>query len=80
MLKSDHSLRFTSDEIERYSALGIDVSGVRSRDDFASVMESWFHAIGEVRPDLFDKIAREIAAAKGIRLPPSLCLVPGAEN
>jgi hypothetical protein len=65
MLQSDESLRFTPTEIEYFRALGIDLSGVRSPDDFAATLEPWFHALGEVRPDLFDKIVQEIAAAKG---------------
>lgn len=51
------------------------ISDVKSSDDFAAALEPWLHALADVRPDLFDKIVREIALAKGIRLPPNLRVV-----
>jgi hypothetical protein len=79
MLQSGRSIRFTASEIEDLRALGIDISGVKSSNDFASVLEPWVEALADVRPDVFDKIVREIAAAKGIRLPPDLRVGPGPE-
>lgn len=79
MLRSGRSIRFTAAEIDELRALGIDISGAKSPADFAAALEPWFHALAEVRPDLFDRIVREIAAAKGNRLPPDLRVVPDPE-
>lgn len=69
MLRSGQSLRFTPTEIEELRALGIDLNGVKSSAEFAAALEPWLHALAEARPDLFDKLSREIAEAKGIDLP-----------
>lgn len=45
-------------------------STIKSADGSAAALEPWLHALAETRPDLLDKIAGKIAAAKGIRLPP----------
>jgi hypothetical protein len=68
MLKSDSSIRFTATEVDELAQLGIDVSGVKSDSEFAMVLKPWLDALAQVRPDLLDKIAHEIAAGKGIRL------------
>ena len=70
MLKSGRSIRFTATEINELAELGIDINGVKSAHDIAAALEPWLHALAQARPDLFDKIAGQIAAAKGIRLPP----------
>lgn len=79
MLQSGHSIRFSTTEIDELQALGIDIGGAKSPADFAAALEPWLHALAEVRPELFDKIVGEIAAAKGIRLPPDLRVVPDPE-
>lgn len=72
MLRSGDSIRFTATEIDELRALGIDLGGVKFPDDFAAALEPWLYALGKVRPDLLDKIVRELAAAKGIKPPPNL--------
>lgn len=79
MLRSGRSIRFTATEIEEFRALDIDLSGVKSSDDFAAALEPWLQALVDVRPDLFDRIASEIAAAKGMRLPRDSRVIPDAE-
>ena len=79
MLQSGRSIRFTATEIEELRALGIDISGAKSPADFAAALEPWLHALADVRPDLFDRIASEIAAAKGKRLPRNSGVLPDAE-
>lgn len=79
MLQSGRSIRFSATEIDELRALGIDIRGTKSPTDFAAALEPWLHALAEVRPELFDKIVREIAAAKDIRLPPDLRVVPDPE-
>ena len=79
MLQSGHSIRFSATEIDELRALGIDISGAKSPADFAAALEPWLHALAEVRPELFDKIVGEIAAAKGNRLPLDLRVVTDPE-
>lgn len=79
MFQSGRSIRFTAAEIQELRALGIDLSGVKSPHDFAVALEPWLHALADVRPDLFDRIASEIAAAKGIRLPRHSRVIPDPE-
>ena len=79
MLQSGLSIRFTAAEIQELRELGIDLSGVKSSDDFAAALEPWLQALADVRPDLFDRIASEIPAAKGIRLPRNSRVIPDPE-
>ena len=79
MLRSGNSIRFTAKEAEQGQELGIDVSGVKSPDDFANALVPWIEALGEVRPDLLDKIAQDLANARGVTLPRRLSVVPSAD-
>ena len=80
MLRSGRtSIRFTAVEIDELRALGIDISGAKSPADFAAALEPWLQTLADVRPDLFDRIASEIAAAKGIRLPRHSRVIPDRE-
>ena len=71
MLCSGCSIRFTAKEVEETQTLGIDLRGVKSPDDFAYALIPWIHALGEIRPDLLDRIAQDLAKAK-TKLPPQL--------
>lgn len=75
MLRSGNSLRFTAREVEQHQGLGVDLTGVNTPDDFANALVPWIDALCEVRPDLLDKLARDLARAKGVKLPPRLGLV-----
>ena len=79
MLRSGNSIRFTTKEVEETQAVGIDLDGVKSPDAFANALVPWIEALGEVRPDLLDKIAQELAKAKGAKLPPRFSVVPSAD-
>lgn len=72
MLHSDKSYRFTAPEVASSREAGLDLQGVTTPDAFANALEPWLHALAEVRPDLFDRIAQELAKAKGVSLPPHL--------
>ena len=74
MLRSGNSLRFTAREVEQHRGLGIDLAGVKSPGDVANALVPWIDALGEVRPDLLDKLARDLARAKGVKPPPPLDL------
>lgn len=75
MLRSGNSLRFTAREIEEHHGLGVDLTCVKTLGDFADALVPWIEALGEVRPDLLDKLAQDLARAKGVKLPPRLDLV-----
>lgn len=79
MLCSGCSIRFTAKEVEETRTLGIDLNGVKSPDDFANALVPWIEALGEVRPDLLDKIAQDLAKAKDGQLPPRLSVVPSSD-
>ena len=82
MLRSGNSLRFTAKEVERHLEFGIDLDGVTSPDDFADALVPWIEALAEVRPDLLDKLAQDLAKAKGATLPPNnaqLSVVPSSD-
>jgi hypothetical protein len=79
MLCSGRSIRFTAKEVEETQTLGIDLSGVKSPDDFAHALVPWIEALGEVRPDLLDRLAQDLAKAKGTKLPPDFSVVPSSD-
>ena len=76
MLRAGDALRFTPDEIEAYRQLGLDFDGARTRDDVEQVLARWAGTLHDERPDLLEKIAAEMAKAKGVKLPPRLARVP----
>lgn len=76
MLRAGDALRFTPDEIEAYRRLGLDFDGVRTRDDVEQALTGWAGVLNEERPDLLEKIAVEMAKAKGAKLPARLARVP----
>ena len=76
MLRAGDALRFTPDEIEAYRQLGLDFDGARTRDDVEQALTRWAGALNDERPDLLEKIAVEMAKAKGVKLPTRLVWVP----
>lgn len=80
MLRSGNALRLTRAEIETCRRVGLDPDGVRTDADFAAAFEHWIDALGEVRPDMLEKFVRELAAAKGLRLPPHLTAVSSSDS
>lgn len=75
MLHTDDSLRFTPAEVEEFRKLGIDFDGVRTQADVEAALATWTDVLGEERPDLLEKIALEMARAKGVLPPPRLSVV-----
>ena len=76
MLRAGDALRFTPDEIETYRQLGLDFDGARTRDDVEQALTRWVGTLNDERPDLLEKIAVEMAKAKGVKLPARLARVP----
>lgn len=56
MLSSGRNLRFNQTEIERHAKIGLDVSNVRSVDQFSREVEFWALVMAEVRPDIVQKL------------------------
>jgi hypothetical protein len=75
MLRAGKVLRFTPDEIEIYRKLGLDFDGARTQDDIEQALAQWADTLNDERPDLLEKIAVEMAKAKGIPLPARLLRV-----
>lgn len=78
MLHSDKSFRFAAPEVASSREVGLDLQGVTTPDAFANALEPWLHALAEVRPELFDRIAKELAQANGVSLPARLSVVSNA--
>ena len=72
MLRAGDTLRFTPDEIEDYRKLGLDFDGARTQDDIDQSLARWADTLNDERPDLLEKIAAEMAKARGIPLPARL--------
>jgi hypothetical protein len=72
MLRAGDALRFTPDEIEDFRKLGLDFDGARTQDDIDQTLARWADTLNDERPDLLEKIAAELAKARGIPLPARL--------
>ena len=72
MLRAGDALRFTPDEIEDFRKLGLDFDGARTQDDIDQTLARWADTLNDERPDLLEKIAAEMAKARGIPLPARL--------
>ena len=77
MIRNGDLLRFTPDEIDEFRSAGLDVAHVRTIEDFGTAVATWCDVLDKVRPDLLDKVARAIAEARGIKLPPKLKVYDG---
>ena len=75
MFRAGSTLRFTPEEIETYEKLGLDFDGARTQDDIEQVLARWADTLNDERPDLLEKIAAEMAKARGITLPARLTRV-----
>ena len=80
MLRAGDSLRFTPAEIEEFRSLGIDFDGVRTQADVETALAQWAGVLGQERPDLLEKIALEMAKAKGVSPPVRLSVVVPAPD
>ena len=77
MIRNGDLLRFTLDEIDEFRSVGLDVTGVRTIEDFGAAVATWCDLLDEVRPDLLEKIARAMAEARGVKVPPKLTVCDG---
>ena len=76
MIRSGNSACFTPTEVEEFRQVGLDLSKVRHQDDIEQEVSRWVDILADERFDLLEKIASEMAKAKGVKLPPKLTAVP----
>ena len=76
MIESGTLACFTPNEVEEFRQIGLDFSNVRHQDDIEREVSRWVHTLADERFDLLEKIASEMAKAKGVKLPPKLTAVP----
>ena len=72
MIRNGDLLRFTPDEIDEFRSAGLDVAHVRTIEDFGAAVAAWCDLLAKVRPHLLEKVARAMAEARGVKLPPRL--------
>jgi hypothetical protein len=77
MIRNGDILRFTPDEIEQFRSAGLYVARVRTIEDFGMALTRWCDLLEKARPDLLEKIARAMADARGVKLPPKLIVCDG---
>ncbi len=80
MVRSGNSVRFTPNEVEEFRQVGLDLGDVKCQNDIEQEVSRWAHALADERFDLLEKIASEMAKAKGVKLPPRLNVLPSAES
>lgn len=72
MIRSGNSTRFTSTEVDEFRRIGLDVADVKRQNDFDTELTRWAYTLANDRFELLEKIAAELAKAKGVKLPPKL--------
>jgi hypothetical protein len=72
MIRSGNSTRFTPHEVSDLRQVGLDLADVKCQDDLDAELTRWAHTLADERFDLLEKIAGEMAKAKGVKLPPKL--------
>jgi hypothetical protein len=80
MVRNGNLLRFTPSEIDQFRSAGLDVARVRTIEDFGAAVASWCDMLDKDRPDLLEKIARAMADARGVKLPPNLKVYDGGQS
>ena len=80
MLRSGKSVRFTPTEAKALKEVGLDMSCVTHQDGIEQELSRWAHTLADERPELLEKIARELAKEKGVKLPAKLSAVPSSRS
>lgn len=75
MLRSGKILRFTPSEIAEARLLGLDLSAVRTEEQFTSAVLELITTLERERPALLEQIAKALAAATGRKLPVQVTVV-----
>ena len=80
MIRAGDLIRFTPDDIDQFRSVGLDATGVRTIEDFGAAVAKWCNLLQEVRPDVLEKLARAMAEARGVKLPPKLTAYDGGKR
>ena len=72
MIRSANKTRFTAHEVKELRQVGLDLADVKCQDDLDAELTRWAYARAHDRFELLEKIAAELAKAKGVKLPPKL--------
>ena len=80
MIRSGNSTRFTPAEVEEFRQIGLDLGAVKCPNDIEQEVSRWAHTLADERFELLEKIALAMAKAKGVKLPPTLNVVPSADS
>ena len=72
MIRSGNSARFTPNELNELLQVGLDLTDVKCQNDIDTEVTRWAYTLAYERFDLLERIAVEMAKAKGVRLPPKL--------
>jgi hypothetical protein len=78
MIRSSKSARFTPTEVKEFRHIGFDFGDVKHQGDIEQEVSRWAHTIADERFELLEKIASEMAKAKGVKLPPTLTIEPSS--
>ena len=80
MIRSGNSTRFTPTEVEEFRQVGLDLRAVKCPNDIEQEVSRWAHTLADERFELLEKIASEMAKAKGLKLPSTLNIVPSSDS
>lgn len=72
MIRLGNSARFTPHEVDEFRQVGLDVGYVTHQKDIEQEVSRWVQTLAQERFDLLERIAAEMAEAKGVKLPPRL--------
>ena len=72
MIRLGNSARFTPHEVDEFRQVGLDMGNVTHQKDIEQEVSRWVHTLAHERFDLLERIAAEMAKAKGVKLPPKL--------
>ena len=74
MIRLGNSVSFTPHEVSECRQVGLDLAGVKCQNDLDVELIRWTYTLAAERFDLLEKIATEMAKAKGVKLPPKLSI------
>ncbi len=80
MIRSSNSARFTTTEVEELRQVGLDLSDVKCQHDIEQEVSQRAHTLADERFELLEKIALEMAKAKGVNLPLNLSVVRSSDS
>ena len=77
MIRLGTSVRFSLREIDEFRQVGLDMGRVKDQQDIEQELSQWVRILADERFDLLEKIALQMAKAKGVKLPAKLSAVCG---